>query len=208
MTPSTCPCTTPHTLRRVVLTGGPGAGKTATLGIVRRYLCAHVAVLPESASILFSGGFPRRPDDGTRRAAQRAIYRVQAELEGLPEFTDNLAVALCDRGTVDGLAYWPDSPDAFWSDLGTTHAREFARYDSVIHLRTPRAAWYQITGVRTEAAEEALRLDACIERAWASHPNRHIIDAERDFLSKVQRVLDLLRAEVPPCCLVGGARAP
>lgn len=208
MTPSTCPCTAVHTLRRVVLTGGPGAGKTATLGIVRRYLCAHVAVLPESASILFSGGFPRHPDDGTRKAAQRAIYRVQAELEGLPEFTDNLAVALCDRGTVDGLAYWPGTPDAFWSELGTTHARELARYDTVIHLRTPGAAWYQMTGVRTEAAEEALRLDAGIERAWASHPNRYIIDAERDFLSKAQHVLDLLRAEVPPCCQVGGARAP
>lgn len=78
----------------------------------------------------------------------------------------------------------------------------------MIHLRTPRAAWYQMTGVRTEAAEEALRLDACIERAWASHPNRHIIDAERDFLSKVQHVLDLLRKEVPWCCQVGGMRAP
>jgi predicted ATPase len=208
MTPSTCPCTSIHRLRRVVLTGGPGAGKTATLGIVRRYLCAHVAVLPESASILFSGGFPRHPDAPTRRAAQRAIYRVQTELEGLPEFTDNLAVALCDRGTVDGLAYWPDAPDAFWSELGTTHARELARYDTVIHLRTPRAAWYQRTGVRTEAADEALRLDGCIEAAWSAHPNRHIIDAERDFLSKAEHVLDLLREEIPPCCQVGGARAP
>lgn len=206
--PSTCPCTAIHTLRRVVLTGGPGAGKTATLGIARRYLCAHVAVLPESASILFGGGFPRRPDDATLRAAQRAIYRVQSELEALPEFNDNLAVALCDRGTVDGLAYWPGEPDAFWAELGSSHARELARYDTVIHLRTPRAAWYQRTGVRTEAVDEALRLDARIEQAWASHPNRHIIDAERDFLSKVQHVLDLLRTEVPWCCQVGGVRAP
>jgi predicted ATPase len=207
-TPATCPCTAVHRLRRVVLTGGPGAGKTATLGLVRRYLCAHVAVLPEAASILFTGGFPRRQDDASRRAAQRSIYRLQSELEGLPEFTDNLAVALCDRGTVDGLAYWPGAPEDFWSPLGTTHARELARYDTVIHLRTPRAAWYQRTEVRTEAADEALHLDARIDLAWAAHPNRHIIVAERDFLSKVQHVLQLLRNEIPPCCQVGGASAP
>ncbi len=31
----------------MVLTGGPGAGKTAILELVRRTLCPHVALLPE-----------------------------------------------------------------------------------------------------------------------------------------------------------------
>ena len=40
----------------MVLTGGPGAGKTAVLEVVRRTFCEHVTVLPEAASILFMGG--------------------------------------------------------------------------------------------------------------------------------------------------------
>ncbi len=200
-----CGCYLEHVTRRVVLTGGPGAGKTATLGIVRRYLCPHVAVLPESASVLFSGGFPRRGDDPSRRAAQRAIFRVQRELEGLPEFSAGLAVALCDRGTVDGLAYWPGDPEEFWRDLGATREAELARYDTVIHLRTPRAAYYQRSMVRTESADEARAVDARIEAAWAGHPRRFVIEAERDFLAKSLHVLEILRDVVPPCCRGEGA---
>ena len=36
-----------HEPRRVVLTGGPGLGKTAVLEIVRRTFCNHVQILRE-----------------------------------------------------------------------------------------------------------------------------------------------------------------
>ena len=195
-----CGCNLTHRPRRVVLTGGPGAGKTTTLGILRRYLCQHVAILPESASILFSGGFPRFADDGSKRAAQRAIFSVQHQLEVIPPLRDDRAVVLCDRGTVDGLAYWPGDPSDFWSSLGTTHEAELARYDVVIHLRTPRDGLYQRSAVRTETIEEARAVDARIEEAWSKHPRRHLIEAERDFLSKALHVLDIVRDVVPPCC--------
>ena len=61
-----CPCTKVHTPRRVVVTGGPGAGKTALLELIRQALCQHVRILPESAGVVFGGGFPART---TRRAA-------------------------------------------------------------------------------------------------------------------------------------------
>jgi len=52
-----------HSPRLVVLTGGPGAGKTAVLELIRKSFCEHILVLPESASILFSGGFIRGESD-------------------------------------------------------------------------------------------------------------------------------------------------
>ena len=67
-------------MRLIVLTGGPGAGKTAVLEIVSRMLNHHIAVLPEGASLLFAGGFPRQDSPAARRAAQRAIFHVQHEL--------------------------------------------------------------------------------------------------------------------------------
>ena len=53
--------------------------------------------------MVFGGGFPREDDIACRRAAQRAIFYLQRELETTGD-SHNPAVVLCDRGTVDGLA--------------------------------------------------------------------------------------------------------
>lgn len=50
-----------HERRRIVLTGGPGAGKTALLELIRQSFCSHVTVLPEAASIVFGGGWDGHP---------------------------------------------------------------------------------------------------------------------------------------------------
>src|SRR5262245_46922600 len=115
---NSCRCGKPHKPRRIVITGGPGAGKTAVLELLRRYVCAHTRVLPESAGIVFGGGFPRGQTTSLRRTAQRAIYYVQRELERAAS-DENLALILCDRGTLDGLAYWVGDGDLL-AEVGTT----------------------------------------------------------------------------------------
>lgn len=128
-----------HEPKLVVLTGGPGGGKTAVLELVRNAFCEHIAVLPEAASIVFGGGFPRSDELPMRRASQRAIFHVQREIErGVVEM-QRAAVVLCDRGALDGLAYWPDSAASFFDEVGTTLEAELRRYAAVIHLRTPAA---------------------------------------------------------------------
>ncbi len=73
--------------------------------LIRLFFCGHVRLVRESASIVFGGGFPRNEGVHGRQAAQRAIFHVQRELEAIQSFA-NAAVVLCDRGTVDGAAYW------------------------------------------------------------------------------------------------------
>jgi len=184
----------------VVLTGGPGAGKTAVLEMVRHQLCRHVRVLPESAGILFGGGFPRGRSALERRAAQRAIYFVQRELEAA-HAEANAAVLLCDRGTVDGMAYWPGPDDLFLS-VGSTRLDELSRYDAVIHLRPPPAngGYNQRNPLRVETAEEAAAIDRRIADAWNGHPRILVVDSDPDFLTKVRQALAILRGELPECC--------
>jgi predicted ATPase len=196
-----CDCTETHVPRRIVLTGGPGAGKTATLELIRRAsFCDHVQILPEAAGIVFGGGFPRRRDIAGRKAAQRAIYHVQRELEETVA-ADNAAIILCDRGTVDGAAYWP-GPDNYFDGVHSTLEDEFQRYDAVIHLRTPAvgSGYNHQNPLRTESAIEAAEVDLRILRVWMTHQRRFIVDATPDFLSKAAHVLTLLRAELPECC--------
>jgi len=195
-----CECSARHVRRRIVLTGGPGAGKTAVLELVRQHFCAHVHVLKESAGIVFGGGFPRDHAPELLRAAQRAIFYVQRELEAVAD-DGNPAIALCDRGTVDSNAYWP-GPDAFWPHVGTTEREQLARYDLVIHLRTPpldEGYNYQ-NPLRLESAGEAAAIDARIFQCWAGHPRRLVVEATPDFLVKASRVLDIIRAALPECC--------
>jgi predicted ATPase len=194
-----CECQRAHRRRRIVLTGGPGAGKTAVLELLRHSLCQHVVVLPESAGIVFGGGFPRRDNVGTRRCAQRAIFYVQRELEAVAD-AEGAAAVLCDRGTVDGVAYWPGPVD-FWSSLGVTREDCISRYDAVIHLRVPDAdhGFGHQNPLRVESPAQARAIDDRILRAWDGHPRRHVIDATTDFMAKAREVLDLLRRELPEC---------
>jgi predicted ATPase len=182
-----------------VLTGGPGAGKSAVLELVRLFFCKHVRALPESAGIVFGGRFPRNGSIDVRRAAQRAIYHVQRELESTA-ITENAAVVLCDRGTVDGFAYWPGEGD-LWQSVGTTRETELARYHAVIHLRTPSESAYNTDNpLRVETHLEARKIDVRIAGAWSGHPHAFEVAATDDFLAKAAKALALLRDLVPPCC--------
>ena len=197
----TCQCAESHERRRVVLTGGPGAGKTAVLELIRQSFCEHVRVLPEAASIIYGGGFPREEDDTCRRAAQRAIFYVQRELEYAAD-SHHPAIVLCDRGTIDGVAYWRGAVDEFWSSVGTTVEKQLARYDAIIHLRTPalEQGYNHQNPLRLESATAAAEIDARILRAWDAHLRRFIIDPCDDFLDKAAKTLEVLRGELPDCC--------
>lgn len=195
-----CVCAVRHDSKRVVLTGGPGAGKTAVLEFMRLAFCRHVVILQEAAGILFGGGFPR---DGSRirlMAAQRAIFHVQRQLE---ESTagDNAAIVVCDRGTLDGNAYWP-GPGTLWESVGTTQAAELQRYASVIHLRTPsEEGGYNFSNpLRTESVAQAMEIDRRIKELWSAHPGYVEVPATDDFLVKSRQALELLRQQVPECC--------
>lgn len=198
-----CRCDrTSHETKLVAITGGPGAGKTAVLEMASRLFCKHVGILPESAGVVFGGGFPRTSSDPAVKAAQRAIFYVQRELETLVLQEATLAVALCDRGTVDGLAYWPGAPEEYFAGVGTTIEAQLARYEAVIHLEVPSPdqGYNHDNVLRIESAREAKQIDDRILDAWAAHPKRFVVKSTPDFFDKAFRCLELIRAQLSPCC--------
>ena len=185
----------------VVLTGGPGGGKTAVLEMARRYFCQHVAIAPEAASIVFGGGFPRSDMPQGRRAAQRAIFHVQKAIETVAVEGQQNAVILCDRGTLDGLAYWPGSRQSFFDEFETTLEQELSRYAAVVHIEVPALAWgYEKNRIRRESVSQAREIDQRIARAWRDHPRVMNVSAQAGFLDKLAIAIELLRGELPACC--------
>ncbi len=190
--------------RLIVVTGGPGAGKTAVLEMAKKVLCQNVAILPEAASIVFGGGFWRLKSISARIAAQSAIFHTQAEMEKLVIGEKKWAVGLCDRGTLDGLAYWPDQEETFWKMSNSTVELEYAKYIAVIHLRSPtdQMGYNQQNPLRIETAVEAKLIDDKIANTWASHPHYELIDNANNFLNKAQEAIRLISKFIPECCQV------
>lgn len=192
-----------HHLKFIVLTGGPGAGKTAVLELVRKVLCEHITILPEAASILFGGGFWRKNTIPARAAAQRAIFHVQKELERIVKDEMKTAVGLCDRGSIDGLAYWPQDERSYWQELNTTREIEFSRYEAIIHLRTPLAdqGYNNVNPVRIENAKQAVEIDKKLLQVWEGHPNHFVIGNQDNFFKKADEAIRRIRQFIPKCCL-------
>jgi hypothetical protein len=105
---------------------------------------------------------------------------------------------LCDRGTLDGLAYWPGEGADLLREVGTTLEAELARYAMVIHLCTPSETGgynYQ-NPLRTETALEAAAIDARIAEIWSAHSRVMVVKNQRAFDDKLREVVEIIRGEI------------
>lgn len=181
-------------IKFIVITGGPGAGKTAVLEMIKKMNLLNTIILPEAASILFNGGFWRLPSPTARASAQRAIFQVQKEIENLVREENTWEFALCDRGSLDGLAYWPYSSELFWEMNQTNLSKEISKYSAIIHLRTPAETqgYNHVNPLRTENALTAKEIDNKIADIWKNHPMYISIESDDDFLIKAQKAIDVI----------------
>lgn len=173
---------------RIVLTGGPGGGKTTAADLFRREIGEKVVVVPESATLLFSGGFPRSTQPEAAAAAQQAIFHVQRQLEDVQSFLYPDRILLCDRGTIDGAAYLPISPDKFFESLNTTFEAELARYDGVIFFESAAVGGLTIEGgnpIRNESLEQAIEVDRRLRELWIHHPRFILVRHNASFFKKI-----------------------
>jgi len=190
---------TNHHRRRIVLTGGPGGGKTTAADLFRREIGDSVIVVPEAATLVFSGGFPRVSESHAVHAAQRAIYHVQRNLEDVQAALYPERVLLCDRGTVDGAAYWPGETGGFFAEMGSTMEEELERYDAVIFFESAAVGGLGIEGgnpARIESLEQAAALDRKLRGLWSRHPRFHLVPHNPSFFKKISFGLEVLEGVV------------
>lgn len=189
----------PNPCRRIVLTGGPGGGKTTAADLFRREIGDQVVIVPEAATILFQGGFPRSPSSEAGYYAQTAIFHVQRNLEDVQAALYPGRTLLCDRGTVDGAAYWPGGDGEYFTSAGTTLEAELKRYDAVIFFETAAVGGASIEGgnpFRNETIAEAVRLDAKLRALWSRHPRFILVPHNDSFFKKISSGLATLEALV------------
>ena len=194
--------------RRIVLTGGPCGGKTTCLEALKRALGDRVVLVPEASTMVLESGFSP-PAEGSdfgeielwRREFQDAVLSTQRHLE---ETWARLArhsgrsLMICDRGFLDGAAYWPGGRNAFLDHFGIELDSVMARYDLVLHLESvavsrPLLYGRANNGIRYEDVEGARRVESRVIEAWAGHPARIHVPAMETVEDRVAVLLRELR---------------
>lgn len=195
-------------IKRIVLTGGPCAGKTTALvRIVDHFsnLGFKVFTVPEVPTMYSQGGWSYlTPNPKLYYEGELAILQTQLALEDsfvrLAETCTKPTFVVCDRGSMDISAYI--SPD-MWKELcqkcGTTANELRYRYDAVLHLVSAADGAEQYYTVATNSAryeqanEEGLQLardlDKKVNRAWTGHPHLRVINNHDNFDTKINRVI-------------------
>jgi predicted ATPase len=174
--------------KRIVLTGGPGGGKTTALDLLRREFSGKLATVPEAATMIFSGGIERAENDYVLKTQQVAIFNLQKHLEDIQRAMYEHSIILCDRGSLDGLAYWPGNNDDFFSNMNTTMDEELSRYDAVIFFETAAKSGESIKSnnpIRNESEQAAIALDDKLQKIWSQHPNFNLVNSSESFIKKV-----------------------
>lgn len=195
-------------IKRIVLTGGPCAGKTTALvRIIEHFsnLGFKVFTVPEVPTMYSQGGWSYlTPNRDLYYEGELAILETQLALEDsfmrLAEVCTKPTFVVCDRGTLDISAY---IDNAMWNDItgkcGTSTNELRDRYDAVLHLVSAADGAEQYYTVATNSAryeqanEEGLRLardlDKKVNKAWSGHPHLRVINNHDDFEAKLNSVI-------------------
>ncbi|SEF69374.1 CYTH domain-containing protein [Xylanibacter ruminicola] len=195
-------------IKKIVLTGGPCAGKTTALVKITEYFSGFgykVFNVPEVPTIYSTAGWNYlTPNRDLYFEGERAILTTQLALEDqfakLAEVCTKPVLIVCDRGTMDISAYMkPEEWDTITGMAGTSPSELRERYDAVLHLVSAAdgAEQYYTTATNAtryeQANEEGLRiareLDKKVIRAWTGHPHLRVINNHDDFDTKLNRVL-------------------
>jgi len=177
-----------HHKKRIVITGGPGGGKTTALDLIRREFAGQIASVPEAATMVFGGGIARTEHPLEITSQQITIFNLQKNLEDVQRTMHPDCLILCDRGSLDGLAYWPDSEENFFEKMNTSLEKEIERYDAVIFFETAAKSGQSIRSnnpTRNESEQKAIALDKKLQKIWSRHPNYNFVGSSESFIQKV-----------------------
>jgi predicted ATPase len=186
-------------MKRIVLTGGPCSGKTAISNRLAKAQPERFVAVPEAATQVYSAAKTRwdMVDLFEKRELQRRIYHLQIQQELHLQESHPDKILILDRGTLDGAAYWPDGPAAYWEAMNTDLESELGRYDQVIFLET--AATIGIydgdssNPVRFEDARQAVENSRLLASLWSGHKNLLTVSAYpnlQDKFNAIQAILD------------------
>ena len=200
-------------ITKIVLTGGPCAGKTTALVRIIEHFSSlgfKVFTIPEVPTLFTQAGMNYlTKNKGFFYEGEKATLEIQLALEDkftrMAQECEEQCIIVCDRGTMDISAYMaPETWDEIIHAVGTSTPELRQRYDAVLHLVSAADGAEQFYTTANNAqryeqmSEEGLRiarqLDKKVINAWTGHPHLRVINNNEDFDKKLNRVLKEISA--------------
>ena len=195
-------------ITKIVLTGGPCAGKTTALVRIIEHFSSlgfKVFTIPEVPTLFTQAGMNYlTKNQGFFYEGEKATLEIQLALEDkfhrMAQECTQPCLIVCDRGAMDISAYMaPETWEDITRSVGTSTPELRERYDAVLHLVSAAdgAEQYYTTANNAQRYEqmneEGLRiarsLDKKVIHAWTGHPHLRVINNHDDFDAKMNRVL-------------------
>ena len=202
-------------LTKIVITGGPSAGKTTAMSWVQNAfskLGYTVLFVPETATEFITGGVAPWTC-GTNLDYQKVQMELQLTKERLFEKAARTMKAdkiliVCDRGAIDNRAYMNDEEfAAVLREVGKTEQELLLGYDAVFHLVSAAKGaeefyTYANNAARYESVSQAVVMDDRLIEAWKGHPRHCVIDNSVELREKLKKLIaqirDFLGEPAPP----------
>ena len=129
-------------ITKIVLTGGPCAGKTTALSWINNYFTKRgyrVLTVPETATELISNGISPKTCKSNYDYQIEHIklqkYKEQIFFETAKKMDIEKVLIVCDRGVLDNKAYIKDTEfKRILKELNTNEIKEKDSYDAIFHL--------------------------------------------------------------------------
>lgn len=192
------------TPKKIVLTGGPCAGKTTALArIVEHFSDLGFAVytVPEAPTLFTNAGVNfLTSNQGLFYHSELKLMQFQLMMEdsicSIASRCGQPALVVCDRGAMDLRAYMTrEMWQRILDGLGTAPVElRDARYDAVVHMATAAKGaekYYTLANnaARSESPELARAIDDRLIMAWTGHPHLRVVGNDCTFDEKMNRVL-------------------
>lgn len=195
-------------IKKIVLTGGPSAGKSSSLEFIRKYyseLGYKVYILSETATDLMNSGIIPNQNNLSVVEFQEIIFKYQLFKENLVlnivnnnNFLNNIIIF--DRGVIDNKAFINDEEfEMILKKYKYIENELLSRYDLVIHLETGAKSNYYRTdnnSCRRESVDLAIKLDNLTYKAWQNHNNLVKIECYDNFYDKQNKIINVIDKEL------------
>lgn len=204
-------------IKRIVLTGGPCAGKTSALTKINENFSSLgylVFTLPEVATLFNQAGVDFLSTDKKYfYSSEKALLKLQIQLENsfaeIAAASSKPVLIMYDRGIMDISVYLKDEDwQSLLAELELTieHVRD-ERYDAIIHMCTAAKGAEQFYSKdsnksRTEGIEKAKLLDDKLIQAWNGHANMSIITNDGSFENKQDYKKDKINKIIAKIALI------